>query len=161
MTTRVHVTMPLPREERAMVLLRWLSTVVLSLYALFGLISAYRAWVQVKSLDLRVSTRELRPGASITVEAVSWARTTVTVRVELVQDGRSDTLEVLRIPSNHVASLDPRTRAARRSIVLGEQRLRRVHTGQAMIRASAIGGPQWLRTPPPLIRILPVVIVGT
>ena len=161
MTTRIHVTMPLPPEARPMVALRWISTVVLTLYAFFGLISAYRAWVQVKRLDLRVSTRALVPGSSITVDAVSWARTTVTVRVELVQDGRRDTLQLVRIPSNHVASLDPRTRAAHVFIVFDANRLQRFHLGQATIRASAIGGPQWLRTPPPLIRTLPVVIVGT
>jgi hypothetical protein len=161
MTTRIHVTMPLPPEARPMVVLRWISTVVLSLYAFFGLISAYRAWVQVKSLDLRASAGALRPGSSITVDAVSWARTTVTVRVELVQDGRSDTLQLVRISSNHVASLDPRTRAARVVIMLDADRLQRFHVGQATIRASAIGGPQWLRTPPPLIRTLPVVIEGT
>src|SRR3954471_10645384 len=159
MTTRVHVTMPLAREERAMVVLRWMSTVVLSLYAVFGLISAYRAWVQVKSLDLRASGHDLQPGSSITVHAVSWARTTVTVRVELVQDGRSDTLQVRRIQSNHVASLDPRTRSAWLSIVLGREELARFHAGDAIVRASAIGGPQWLRTPPPLVRTLPVMIV--
>jgi hypothetical protein len=157
---RIHVTMPLPREERAMVALRWISTVVLSLYAFFGLISAYRAWVQVKSLDLQVSAPELRPGSSVTVVAVSWARTTVTVRVELVQDGHSDTLRVVRIPSNHVASLDPRTRSARLDVVLEPEQLERFHAGSATIRASAIGGPQWLRTPPPLVRTLPVMIVG-
>jgi hypothetical protein len=160
MTPRLHVTMPLPREERAMIVLRWISIVVLSLYTFFGLISAYRAWVQVKSLDLTVSARELRPGSSVIVDAVSWARTTVTVRVELVQDGHSDTLQLQRIPSNHVASLDPRTRSARLVVRLEPQRFERFRGGSAMVRASAIGGPQWLRTPPPLVRTLPVVIVG-
>lgn len=143
-----------------MAVLRWMSIVVLSLYAFFGLISAYRAWVQVKSLDLHVSTRALRPGSSVTVNAVSWARTTVTVRVELVQEERSDTLRVEEIPRNHVASLDPRTRSARLYVVLGRERLARFHPGVAMIRATAIGGPQWLRTPPPQVRTVPVVIVG-
>jgi hypothetical protein len=160
MTTRVHVTMPLPREERAMVVLRWMSAAVLSLYAFFGLISAYRAWVQVKSLELRASGHELHRGSSITVHTVSWARTTVTVRVELVQDGRSDTLRVQRIQSNHVASLDPRTRSAWLYVVMGQLELERFHAGGATIRASAIGGPQWLRTPPPLVRTIPVMIVG-
>src|SRR5205085_7358831 len=118
------------------------------------------AWAQVKSLELRASGRGLQPGSSITVHAVSWARTTVTVRVELVQDGRSDTLQVRTIQSNHVASLDPRTRSAWLYVVLGREALARFHAGGAMLRASAIGGPQWLRTPPPLVRTIPVGIVG-
>ena len=155
MPIRIHTTMPLPRESRVLVVVRWLSTVVLALYAIFGLISAYRAWVQVKSLDLRTSGQELQRGSSITVLAVSWARTTVTVRVELIQDGRSDTLQICRIQSNHVASLDPRTRSAWLYVVLGREQLERFHAGRATIRASAIGGPQWLRTPPPLVRTHP------
>ena len=143
-----------------MTVLHLASVVVLSLYAFFGLISAYRAWVQVKSLEVRASGRELQPGSTITVHAVSWARTTVTVRVELIQDGRSDTLQVRRIQSNYVASLDPRTRSAWLYVVLGVEELAGYHPGSAMIRASAIGGPQWLRTPPPLVRTIPVVIVG-
>jgi hypothetical protein len=69
-------------------------------------------------------------------------------------------LQILRIPSNHVASLDPRTRSAMLHVVLGQEQLARFHEGRATIRASAIGGPQWLRTPPPLVRTLPVVIVA-
>jgi hypothetical protein len=159
MTARIRASMPLPRESRVMTVLNWASTVVLVLFAIFGLISAYRAWVQVKSLELRTSGHDLHPGSSITVHAVSWARTTVTVRVELIQDGRSDTLQVQRIQSNHVASLDPRTRSAWLYVVLGRAELERFHPGEAAIRASAIGGPQWLRTPPPLVRTIPVTIV--
>jgi hypothetical protein len=159
MTARMHATMPLPRESRVMMALNWASTVVLVLFAIFGLISAYRAWMQVKSLDLRTSGHELHPGSSITVHAVSWARTTVTVRVELIQDGRSDTLQLTKIQSNHVASLDPRTRSAWLYVVLGRAQLERFHAGDAIVRASAIGGPQWLRTPPPLVRTIPVTIV--
>ena len=140
MPIRIHTTMPLPRESRALVVVRWLSIVVFSLYAFFGLISAYRAWVQVKSLDLRASGQELQSGSSITVLAVSWARTTVTVRVELVQDGRSDTLQIFRIQSNHVASLDPRTRSAILHVVLGREHLARFQRAERRSAPARSGG---------------------
>jgi hypothetical protein len=132
--------------------MRWLMTTVLVLYAIFGGFSAYRAWVQVKGLALRTSAAELRPGESVTVEAVSWARTRVTVRVELVQRDRRELLATRVIPTNHVASLDPRTKATWLVIVLTAEQLARLRPGPATVQATAVGGPQWMRTPPPTVR---------
>jgi len=56
--------------------LRWLIIfVVLVTYVAPGLFSSYRAWVQVRSLDLIVPHRDLRIGDTIRVNTVSWART--------------------------------------------------------------------------------------
>jgi hypothetical protein len=151
-TSRDDALSPFAPEEPAMVVLRWLTTVVLVLFAIFGGFSAYRAWVQVKSLALRTSAAELRPGSSVTVEAVSWARVWVTVRVELVQGDRRELLATRVIPTHHVPSLDPRTVKAWLVIVLTPEQLARLRPGPAMVRATAVGGPQWLRTPPPTVR---------
>lgn len=144
-----------------MIALRWLSRSVLIPFAIFGGFSGYRAWVQVRSVALRVPDRALRPGDVIDVDAVSWARATVTVRLILAQGARAETLAVHRIPSNHVASLDPRTKAAHLMVPIERELLARFQPGDAVLRAHAIGAPQWLRIPPPkmqdvAVRIPPV-----
>lgn len=144
-----------------MVALRWLTLAVVVPFAIFGGFSGYRAWVQVRSVALRVPDVELRPGGIVEVDAVSWARTHVTVRLVLVQGTHAETLAVHRIASNHVASLDPRTRSAHLLIPLAAERLAHYRPGEAVLRAIAIGGPQWLRTPPPKVDERRVIIPPT
>jgi hypothetical protein len=141
-----------------MVALRWLSYVVLVPFAIFAGFSGYRAIVQVRSVALFVPDRELAPGAVVEVDAESWARTTVTVRLILQQGAHAETLLVHRIPSNHVASLDPRLREAHLLVPIERERLARFQPGDAVLRAHAIGGPQWLRTPPPKVQEIAVRI---
>ena len=141
-----------------MVVLRWLTRMVLVPFAIFGGFSGYRAWVQVRSVALFVPDRDLRPGAVVDVEAVSWARTTVTVRLILEQASHAETLLVHRIPSNRTASLDPRTRSAHLMVPVERTMLARFHPGNAVLRVHAIGGPQWLRTPPPKVQEIAVRI---
>lgn len=135
-----------------MVVLRWIARLVLIPFAIFAGFSGYRAWVQVRSVALRVPDRALRPGDVIDVDAVSWARTAVTVRLVLAQDARAETLAMHRIPSNHVASLDPRPQSAHLMVPIEPALLARFRPGPAILRAHAIGGPQWLRTPPPKVK---------
>jgi hypothetical protein len=142
---------PFAREAPSMTALRWLTIAVVVPFAIFGGFSGYRAWVQVRRVALRVPDHELRPGGIVEVDAVSWARTYVTVRLVLMQGAHAETLAVHRIPSNHQASLDPRTQAAHLLIPLTAERLARYRPGEAVLRATAIGGPQWLRTPPPKV----------
>jgi hypothetical protein len=133
--------------------IRWPLTVfVLVTYLLPSLFSSYRAWVQVKSLDLVVPRSVLQTGDTIHVHAVSWARTWVTVDLLLIQGSRTDTLATRIIPKNHNASIDPRVRRDSIDLVLTPELLSGYDRGPAIIKATAIGGPQWLRTPPPLIR---------
>ena len=117
--------------------------------------------MQVRSVALFISDRDLRPGAVVDVEAVSWARTTVTVRLILEQSSHAETLLVHRIPSNHTASLDPRTRSAQLLVPIEREMLGRFHAGDAVLRVHAIGGPQWLRTPPPKVQQIAVRIPRT
>jgi hypothetical protein len=82
----------------------------------------------------------------------------VTVRVILQQASHAETLLVHRIPSNHTASLDPRTRSAHLMVPIERETLARFRSGNAVLRVHAIGGPQWLRTPPPKVQQLAVRI---
>ena len=126
--------------------------VVLVTYVVPGLFSSYRAWVQVRSLELNVPRGEVRAGDTIRVRAVSWARTRVRFDLQLVQGTRSRTLAARVIPDNYNASIDPRWRRDSIVVVLTQALLAEYDRGPATLRAMAIGGPQWLRTPPPLVR---------
>lgn len=140
--------------------IRWpLIAFVLVTYLLPGLFSSYRAWVQVRSLDLVAPRGELRAGDTIRVSAVSWARTEVYVDLFLVQGSRADTLATHEIPRNHNASIDPRWRRDSMTVVLTPSLLAGYHRGSATVRAVAEGGPQWLRTPPPLVREAEVQLI--
>ena len=130
-------------------------------YVIPGLFSAYRAWVQVRSLELIVARRDIHAGDTVRVHAVSWARTRVHVDLQLLQGSRVTTLGTRIIPDNHNPSIDPRWRRDSIVVVLTPALLAGYEDGAAALRARAIGGPQWLRTPPPLIRETPVTVVST
>jgi hypothetical protein len=149
---------PFARQTPSLVVLRWLTRSVLVPFAIFAGFSGYRAWVQVRRVALHVPDLELRPGDVIAVDAVSWARATVTVRLIPLQGAHAETLAVHRIPSNHVASLDPRTRSAHLLVPIERERLSRFRPGGAVLRAHAIGAPQWLRIPPPKVQEVAVRI---
>jgi hypothetical protein len=142
---------------------RWVSRSVIAValvtYVIPGLFSSYRAWVQVHSLDLRVPNKEIRAGDTIRVRTVSWARTYVYVDLLLVQGAHAETLAVHEIPKNHNPSIDPRWRRDSINLVLTDTLLSGFAPGPAKIHVSAEGGPQWLRTPPPLIREAAVRLV--
>ena len=135
---------------------RWLRRIVIAFilvtYVIPSLFSAYRAWVQVRSLDLTVARNDLRVGDTIRVNAVSWARTWVYVDLFLIQGKRTDTLATHEIAKNRNASIDPRWRRDSMTVVITPALLAGFEPGPATIRAKAEGGPQWLRVPPPLIR---------
>ena len=150
----------LDRLDRKSIVPRWivwlLVSIVLVTYVVPGLFSAYRAWVQVRSLELVVPRSEVRLGDTIRVRAVSWARTRVRFDLQLVQDARSRTLATRVIPDNYNASIDPRWRRDSIVVVMSQTLVAGYDSGAATLRANAIGGPQWLRTPPPLVRQLRV-----
>lgn len=149
---------PFARQPPSMIVLRWLTRMVLVPFAIFGGFSGYRAWVQVRSASVRIEDRELQPGSVVDVDAESWARTTVTVRLMLQQGTHAETLLVHRIPSNHTASLDPRIRSAHLMVPIEREVLAHFDPGDAVLRVHAIGGPQWLRTPPPKVQEVAVRI---
>ena len=138
---------------------RWLCICLLAIYIVPGLFSAYRAWVQIRSVELIVPRKELHSGDVIRVRTVSWARTYVYVDLFLVQGRRADTLATHEIPRNSNASQDPRWRRDSMTVALTPALLSRYDSGAAIIRAVAEGGPQWLRTPPPLVREAAVRLV--
>jgi hypothetical protein len=153
------------RQSREPAVVRWirwaLVFLVLATYVVPGSFSSYRAWVQVRSLDLVVPNKTLGTGDTIRVRTVSWARTWVDVDLLVIQGNRADTLAFHRIPKNHNASIDPRWRRDSIVVVLSRPLLTAYERGPATVRATAVGGPQWLRTPPPLVRETVVELMPT
>jgi hypothetical protein len=92
------------------------------------------------------------------VHVVSSGRTFVTVRLELVQGSHSETLAELRVAPNRWSVYDPRARVATMTPSFTTEFLAQFRPGPAILRATGTGGPQWLRTPPPEVREIPVVV---
>ena len=138
-------------ESRSIALLKRVFTIVVSVYLVIGMISAYRAFYQVHSVEIQ-SADVLQNGSAISTNVVSYARGPVAVRIELVQDGHSAPIAFFRVPGNQWALFDPRTQHGSQTTVLTPDLLKQFTTGQAIVRATALGCPQWGRLPPPLIR---------
>ena len=138
-------------EARSIVLLKRCFTIIVSVYLVIGMISAYRAFYQVRSLELQ-SSDVVQSGSTITTNVVSYARGAVDVRIELVQDDHSAMIGFQRVHGNEWGLFDPRTQHGSQTVVLTDEMLTQFTAGEAIIRATATGRPQWGRLPPPLIR---------
>jgi len=150
---------PIPiKDAKPIAYLKKAFVVFCAAFVVIGLISAYRAWFQVHSLALTASDQRLHPGSIIHTDAASYARTFVTVRIELIQGGKSETLAMQRLMPNDWSLFDPRIRRGEQTAVVTPDILRRFSPGAALVRATALGGPQWMRTPPPVVREMGVEI---
>lgn len=168
---------PLPNQRPlVLVLLRRLCLVVLGAYLVIGLISAYRAWYQVKSLDLKLTGfgSVVRPndrraesvvgimnGSVFEADLVSYARTHIDVRLELIQGGNVETLGFGTLPGNEWGFWDPRTRQRSFRGVLTNEVLSHFQSGKATLRATATGRHQWMRLPPPVVREMTIELPKT
>src|SRR5918995_310350 len=117
-----------------------------------GALSSYRAWVQIKSLTLSTTSPVLAPGVVVRSDLVSWARTESDARIEHVQRDRVAMLGEVYLPRNREPVFDPRPQRGSVVVALTAEALAPFENGPATLRASALGRPQWLRTPPPTIR---------
>ena len=132
--------------------LRWIILPLLAIHVALATFSGYRAIWQICRLELRVSDGVLRPGATVGFEVVSSGRVEADAVVELVQGPVAETLAVRFLPRNENASYDPRPKRAAASIVLTPSNLAAFTPGPAIVRATANGSMQWLRTPPPKVQ---------
>ena len=102
----------------------------------------------------------LRDGSVVETTLVSYARTTIDVRLELIQGSHAETIATKRVRGNEWALFDPRSRQASESTVLTAELLDRFNKGPAQLRATAVGREQWTRLPPPVVREIIVAISG-
>ena len=130
------------------------------LYAAVGAWSAYRAWVQVRTLELRVVSDNVRPGIPALVEVVTSGVTTVDVKLELVQAAHSETLSTLRIVPARQAFFNPRIRQGTMMPSFTPEFLAHFQAGPAVVRATATGRRNWLMTPGPVVKEVAVVIAA-
>jgi hypothetical protein len=140
------------RDARPIALMKRAGLLLLALCFVTALLSGHRAYYQVRSLELQLPGPTLHNGSVIHVEVAGSGRTTLDVRVELIQGGHSETLAVQQVRGNDWAAFDPRPRKASQNVVLTPEQLARFLPGPATVRATATGRPQWLRLPPPTVR---------
>lgn len=146
------------KKSRARTFLKGTLAILLVAYLSIGLMAAYRAWFQVKSLEVKTDSPILKPGSTIQTTLVSYARTTIDVRVELVQGAHAETIATIHLRGNEWAFFDPRNRQASQATVVNDDLLNRLERGTAKLRATAVGREQWTRLPPPEVRELTVEI---
>jgi hypothetical protein len=132
--------------------------IVTLLVVTIGAWSAYRAWFQVRALDMRVLSPDLRPGLPVVVQVVTSGRTLVDVRLELVQGAHVEMLATLRVAATHDGFFDPRARHGSMMPSFTPDFLAHFEPGPAVLRATAIGRPQWMRTPPPVVKEMAVIV---
>lgn len=123
-----------------------------------AMLSGHRAYFQVRSLDLVSSGKVLRGGSSVRASVVTSGRTFARVRLELIQGAHAEKLAEQVVPKNEWAAIDPRQQRATLTATLTPELLARFEAGPALLRATALGGSQWLRVPPPEVRDLEVEV---
>lgn len=125
---------------RSLSIARRVLLAILALHLTLGLISAPRAWFQVRELSLQLD------GSRLTTSVVTSGRTFVDVEVRLIQGTRSEVIGVLYVPRNREPVYD--FRKQRRTMTMALKPAR----GPFVVRATAYGYSQWLRVPPPVVR---------
>jgi hypothetical protein len=123
-----------------------------------GVLSGWRAWVQVRSLELHADSPVLSGGSIVQARVVTSGRTFVDLRLELVQGTHAETLAVRQVPKNRDAATDPRSRRDSLAVVVTPDVLERFREGPVLVRAVARGRSQWLREPPSAVRELALTI---
>jgi hypothetical protein len=144
-----------PRLSRDPTSFRIVKRVILAalvVHVTLALLSGWRAWVQVRRLELDAPAGALRTGSRVEARVLTSARTSVTVTLALVQGAAAETLGVRVVPANRDPASDPRPRRAALAVTLGDAALARFRPGPATLRAVAVGRSQWLRVPPPTVR---------
>ena len=146
------------QDARPIAIMKRAMLVFSALCFVTALSSGYRAYYQVRNLEIDLTDPILHNGSVIQTRVVSSGRTMVDVRLELIQGTHSETLAVQHLPGNDWGSIDPRPQHASQRALLTPELLARFRTGAAQVRATAIGRPQWTRLPPPTVREIAVEI---
>jgi hypothetical protein len=139
------------RDRRAIAWVKRACVIVVSFYLVIGMVAAYRALVQVHSLEIR-SPEVLQPGSDVSATVVSYARVPLDMRIELVQDAHYEVIAVQRVPKNDWSLLDPRTRESSQTAVVTAGTLERFAEGKAIVRVTVDRCQQLGRHPAPVIR---------
>jgi hypothetical protein len=145
------------RDTRPILWLKRVFVAFIAVYVGVGLVSAHRAYIQVRSLEFN-APNSLSAGIVVETLLVSSGRTTVDVEVDLIQGAHSERLYVMQLRGNEFGFWDPRARHGSKGVTLTPETLSKFQPGAARLRSVAIGRPQWMRLPPPTVRELEVEI---
>lgn len=126
--------------------------------AAVGIVAAYRAYSPVAGVEILLTEPAIRAGSGIRVDTLSSGRGPLSIRVELVQGGRSSTVALERVTSRRRAYWDLRTVRHSTYSVVSRSLLERFTPGRAAVRATVVGPPAWLRQPPPVVQEISVQI---
>lgn len=144
-------------EPRWLTLLKRVLLLIVAFHLLVGLVSSYRAYYQIHSVDI-FSSQVLEPGSVVQTKVVTYGRSFADVKLELIQGGHTIPLHEQRVAANEFGFYDPRTQRAEFSVTITPQTLERFAPGPALVRATAVGRHQWMRLPPPVVSEVPVEI---
>ena len=144
-------------EALPIVWLKRVFVVVIVAFLSIGMVSLYRALVQVRNLELN-APRALSAGSIVEIAVVSSGRTMVDVEVYLIQGSHSEKLLKLHVRGNELGFFDPRAQYASDRFTLTAEVLSKFQPGAARLRSVAIGREQLTRLPPPTVRELEVEI---
>jgi hypothetical protein len=139
------------KDTRSIAIVKRVCLIVISVYFVIGMIALYRALVQVHRVDLN-SAETLHDDSSISATVLSYGRTPVDLRIELVQPAHTETLAVKQLAKNDWALLDPRIREYTETVVLTDDVLDRFAGGKAILRATVTGRLQLGHLPAPVVR---------
>ncbi len=133
-------------------LLRVLTLSLLAAFLAVGIVASYRAYYPVSSVRILLPEAIIRVGSRFRVDTVSSGRGPVSIEVELVQGTRKATIVIDRVSSRPWAFWDLRLARHSTYAVVDESLLTRFAAGPAVVRATAVGAPAWLRQPPPVVQ---------
>ena len=145
------------RDARPILWLKRVFAVIIIAFLAIGIVSAHRAYFQVRSLELN-APQQLTDGSVVETSVVSSGRTAVDVVVDLIQGTHSERVLKLHLSGNELGFFDPRKRHGSDSVILTPEILSKFQPGAARLRSVAIGRHQWFRLPPPTVREFDVVI---
>jgi len=131
--------------------LRWVILPLVFVHITLATISGYRAIWQIHRVNIELANTELRPGSRITFGYTSTARVWSDAELKLIQGSIERSLGGDTLPPNVNPSYDPRPKHSRRTIQLTDDALSAFKPGPAVLRLTAYGNMQWLRTPPPVV----------
>jgi hypothetical protein len=117
--------------------------------------ASYRAYYPVSSVTILLPEATIRPGVGVRVDTVSSGRGPVAVQVELIQGTRNATVAIDRVSSRSWAFWDFRWVRHSTYSVVTSSLLEQFTAGPAVVRATVVGAPAWLRQPPPVVQEAP------
>ena len=136
--------------------------IVTLLFATIGAWSAYRAWFQVRSLEVRVMSPDVQPGLPVVVQVVTSGSMPVDVRLELAQGTHAEVLATLRVAAGHGGFFDTREPSGVMTPAFTAGFLAQFLPGPALLRATATatatGRPRWFPTPPATVKEVAVIV---